>query len=442
MTTIHTSLAVFVGAIAWLLLGIFLLILIRITPPSAKPLSRESFRLSLSALGWLLVAYPLIALSFVTVPEWAKRSPFLILPVAIGASAFVALACAGAFLAVPMTLLHYRRRQGQQRAMLWTLAAAADRGIALTPVIDSFAAECRGPARWKVQTLARFVAAGTPLPDALAFVGGMVPRESLVPIRVGQDLGALSAGLRQATAPPGPQQTVWDQLAGRVAYLCLVILWTAGVSAFMMLRIAPAFQKIFKDFGAQLPAISTFLIGLTGYFGDLLGLFVIAVFFLFFYVVLRYLGIITWDLPFLGRITRRLHSATVLESLALAAERNQPFPKTIATLARCYPKWSIRWRLQGALVDVTTGTDWAESLETRGLISRADRAVLQAAQRVGNLAWALRETADGTRRRLAYRYQAWLQILFPAAVVSLALVVMAFWTAYFLPLIALIQRLT
>ena len=72
----------------------------------------------------------------------------------------------------------------------------------------------------------------------------------------------------------------------------------------------------------------------------------------------------------------------------------------------------------------------------------ADRAVLAAAQRAGNLAWALREMADGMRRRVAYRLQAWIQILFPTAVVSLALVVMFFWAAFFLPLIALIQRLT
>jgi len=274
------------------------------------------------------------------------------------------------------------------------------------------------------------------------FVGEMVPREALVPIRVGQEMGALSAGLRQATAPPGPQQTVWDQLAGQAAYLCLVILWTAGVSVFMMIKIAPAFQKIFADFGADLPAISRFLIGAIAVLSFPLALFLLAIFFLFIYIVFRYLGVITWDLPLLGRIMRRLHAATVLESLALAAERNQPFTKTIATLARSYPKWSIRWRLQGSLVDVTTGTDWAESLQTRGLISRADRAVLQAAQRVGNLAWALREVADGTRRRTAYRYQAWLQILFPVAVVGMAMVVASFWLAFFLPLIALIQRLT
>jgi type II secretory pathway component PulF len=334
--------------------------------------------------------------------------------------------------------------------MLWGLAVAAERGIPLPSAIEAFASEHWGLARWSARSLARLVAAGTPLPDALAFVGGMVPREALVPIRVGHDLGALSAGLRQATVPAGPQQTVWDhqqtvwdQLAIRVAYLCFVILFASGMIVFMMLKIAPAFQKIFADFNAELPGISRFMIGIIPALSMPLTLFLLAVvFLLFFYLPLRYFRVITWDLPFMGRVTRKLHAATVLESLALTAERNQPFPRTIATLARGYPKWSIRWRLQGTLVDVTTGTDWAASLHARGLISRADRAVLQAAQRVGNLAWALREIADSMRRRAAYRLQAWVHLLFPAAILSLAAFVMAFWTAFFLPLMALIQRLS
>jgi len=91
---------------------------------------------------------------------------------------------------------------------------------------------------------------------------------------------------------------------------------------------------------------------------------------------------------------------------------------------------------------VTCGVDWVQSLRDRGLISAADLAVLHAAQRVGNLAWALREIADGHRRRLAYRWQTRLQILFPAAIVCFGLLVLLFWVSYFLPLIALIQKLT
>ncbi len=410
-----------IAAFALLALGVVLLVLIGVTLSQERPGDGGFLRAFAVVSCWILI---IIAMVFL----------FLLL---------------GPFLVV-ILVIYFRRLRARQQAMLWGLAVAAERGIPLTPAIEAFASEHWGLARWSARSLARLVAAGTPLPDALAFVGGMVPREALVPIRVGHELGALSAGLRQAAAPAGPQesvsyqqQSVWDQLAIRIFYLCVVILSSTVAITFMMLKIAPAFHKIFADFGAELPAISRFMIGIIPSFAIPWELLLLAVcFLLFFYLPLRYFRVITWDLPFMGRFTRKLHSATILESLALTAERNQPFPRTIATLARCYPKWSIRWRLQGTLVDVTTGTDWAASLHARGVISRADRAVLQAAQRVGNLAWALREIADSMRRRAAYRLQAWVHLLFPAAVVSLAIFVMAFYAAFFLPLIALISRLT
>jgi type II secretory pathway component PulF len=125
----------------------------------------------------------------------------------------------------------------------------------------------------------------------------------------------------------------------------------------------------------------------------------------------------------------------------MAAQQGQPLPKTVAALAGCYPKWSIRRRLHDLLVDLTRGMDCAASMRARGLISDADVAVLHAAERVGNLPWAMREIADGTRRRLAYRLQAWLQVLFPAAIVVFGVLVMLFYLSYFVPLLSLIQKL-
>jgi len=231
-------------------------------------------------------------------------------------------------------------------------------------------------------------------------------------------------------------------LAGNIAYLCWTLMFAPFVIAFMMLKIAPAFQKIFMDFGAQLPTISRIGLGFSDEFGFVIFLVCLFLVFLLFYTALRYIGVITWNLPLMARVTRRLHAAKVLDSLAMAAERNQPLLKTVATLARCYPKGSIRRRLRLVLVDVASGIDFIESMRTWGLLSRSDGAVLSAAQRVGNLAWAMREVADSNRRRLAYRAQTWMQVLFPAAVVCMGLAVMFFYVSYFLPLIALIQRLT
>jgi type II secretory pathway component PulF len=86
--------------------------------------------------------------------------------------------------------------------------------------------------------------------------------------------------------------------------------------------------------------------------------------------------------------------------------------------------------------------DWCQSLEQTGLIGQADAAVLAAAQRTGNLDWALEEMADSALRREVYRLQVLLQILFPMVLLAIGMFEFMFVVGLFLPLISLIQGLT
>jgi len=403
-----------VGGPLWVLFGIVILWVLGMLPASDVPLRRSLGRSFFLVLGWLFIVLGLLA----------------------------SLSLLGVVILVIIAMIVVRAQRTRQQTMLWTLAVAAERSIPLYPAIEAVARERSGLAAQEVRALARLVQEGIPLPQALAIVGRMVPEDALVPIQVGQELGALPEGLRLATSPSGWQQLVWDQTAGKLAYLSWPLLFFPGIIVFMMLKIAPAYQKIFVDFGMELPTLSRYMIGMFGNHPGIWAWVGLLAALLGLYALLRYVGAITWDLPPMGWVTRNLHTARVLESLAMTAERGKPLPKIVATLARAYPKYSIRRRLQTVLVEVANGGDLSGSLRAARLISRADAAMLDAAQRVGNLAWALRELADGKRRRLAYRVQAWLQVLFPASILCLGVFVLFFWVGFFLPLIALIQKLT
>ena len=116
-------------------------------------------------------------------------------------------------------------------------------------------------------------------------------------------------------------------------------------------------------------------------------------------------------------------------------------PQAMQMVADCYPLSIVAHRMRGAANRVAGGMNWCDSLRQTGLIGQADAAVLAAAQRVGNLDWALEEMADSALRRQIYRVQALLQILFPIAVLVLGGVVLLFVVGMFIPLISLIQGL-
>jgi protein transport protein HofC len=76
------------------------------------------------------------------------------------------------------------------------------------------------------------------------------------------------------------------------------------------------------------------------------------------------------------------------------------------------------------------------------LIRSADGSLLASARTTGNLAWAMRELADTSDRRLLVRLQAAIQLLFPVVVVSMGVLVLFLALAYFGPLVELIDRMS
>ena len=91
--------------------------------------------------------------------------------------------------------------------------------------------------------------------------------------------------------------------------------------------------------------------------------------------------------------------------------------------------------------DVQRGGDWVESLGDHSLIRPSEEAVLASALRVGNLSWALGEMAEANERRLGYRLQLWLQMLFPVLIIALGSLVFVIAVAYFSPIAKLIEVL-
>ncbi|MBN1590152.1 MAG: type II secretion system F family protein [Pirellulales bacterium] len=377
-------------------------------------------------LGWLLVFICMVSalVQFVLVgPYWGIVS------------------CLLAFVIVDVVRRHWATRQ---RGLLWMLTVSAERSLPLGPAVEAFARERGGWHARHAWQLAAMLNAGAPLPEALERCPGLLPRYVVPPIRVGCETGALAQALRRAATVHDLNEPVWVALQGKIAYLIMVPVCGFMLLQLIMLFIVPSFVEIFCDFEIRLPRITQQLISVSDFIVDFwfmllpFGLFGMV---LLFYLPIRYFGWIDLDLPGMGRFTRRLDSAEILDALSFVAGQGQPISQGVATLARSYPKSHIRARLSRAATDISRGNDWCESLHRQDLIRRPELAILKAAQRVGNLSWAMSELADSARRRLAYRVQAIAQTLFPPMVILIGLAVLFVVTALFIPLISLISAL-
>ena len=196
----------------------------------------------------------------------------------------------------------------------------------LAPAVEAFARERGGVfgpcARW----LAELLAAGVPLPDALDRCPGLLPRYALPMIRVGYETGTLAPALRRAARVRDLEEPIWMALQGKIAYLMLSPTIGVLLLTFIMLKIVPQFVKIFKDFGMQLPAMTQYLYQPRPVSPATTGFCCAPVFArpaLLFYLPIRYFGWTDWDMPGMGRFTRRLDTAEILDALG-AGRRSAP----------------------------------------------------------------------------------------------------------------------
>jgi type II secretory pathway component PulF len=420
----QSELSFVVATIAPILLGIALLVSQRLISGSRDPFYDDVLNLMLNVAGWALIAVGILGscaslLGIMSIPWWI-------------AAVVVFIDAVGKYHA------------SQQYALLWLLTVSAERFMPLGPAVEAFARECGGSFGLRAKRLADMLNSGVTLPDALDRCRGLLPRHVAPMVRVGCQSGALAPALRQAATVHHLHDPIWLSLIGKIVYLLWLPAFGLMILTFIMLKIVPSFVKIFADFGSTLPPMTQWLIFLArggGEFWYLCAPLYLAGLVLILYGIVRYFGWIDWDLPGLARLVRRFDTAAILDALSLVARQQRPLPEGIAALAWSYPKRGVRRRLWRTVADIEVGRDWCESLYRHGLIRRADLAILQAAQRVGNLPWALQEMADSNRRRLAYRIQAAVQVLVPPVVLVFGLVVMFIVVALFLPLIALIQKL-
>lgn len=342
------------------------------------------------------------------------------------------------FVIVFAVFRYWRRRQA---SLLAVMAAAARRWAPLAPAIEGFGREWRGWFGWRCGWLARALEAGVPLPDALRQVGWLVPRRALVILEAGARSGNLVAALEEVTRQP-VGRPVFVKAAAAVWYFASLALLGGGVLAFVMVKIIPAFIKIFYDFDAELPLLTQVLIEASNWFVVGWPILFLLLLGILCYGALLLFGVVGWLPPPLGIVRRRLESAVVLRSLSAAAAARQSLLPALSALAEHYPSQAIRWRLIRAMNDLNLGDPWQDSLERHGLLRRADAVLLTSAERVGNLPWALREVADAIERRVANRALAWLEIIVPGMILVAGAVVMFVVVGLFLPLIRLIEGLT
>lgn len=407
--------------------GIALLIVMRLIFGSRPGSRTGSMRLQFSLLGWISIWLAVIG----AVVGICGLTPTLLL-----------LLMGGAVVGL-MVWINVQR--AEHRALVGAVAAGIERGVAAPEMARAFAGEISGGTGVRALKLATLLESGMPLDAAVTRARLWLGTGVQVAIRTGCALGVLGPAVLRELKIGREMEEVARPLAPRLWYLGWVVNFGLAILTFVMLKIVPVFDRMFDEFELPLPAPTVMLIRWARFAADagplsvaLLGMLVAAMVL----PTLVYMGVLSRNLPLLDRLLPGYDGAIVLRSLALAVRRSVPLGAGLRLVGTAYPLRSVRRWLLAAAERVEAGMPGVGSLLATGLIGRSDAAVLQSAERAGNLAWAMEEVSDSLLRREVYRWRWWYSVLSPLVMLMFGLVVGLIVVALFLPIIALIQGMS
>lgn len=373
-----------------------------------------------------------------------------------------------------LTDLQLARRRRQQNAAWSIVNRAIQHGQPIEPMLRNNLGRFTGKVSSAVRSCLDALNDSAPIEAAIADNPNAFPPEA-------QACAALSAGGGLSLPSLAKAARLEDKhqlgpILQGLFYLVLVGLAGFSIVTFVMIQIVPEFEKIFYEFGLDLPPITQSVVSASNWFINYwyvpllpLLLFLAPLWFLvviaywlaligaafylftkstfFFQLIVKlfypYRFLFTW----LSQLFYPWHRYRVLNLLAVTIEERMPMEEAVRRLGGApdgvayYPNAVVRRRMDRAHDAIVAGGDWREALQTARMLGDADVQLLRAAQAAGNTLWALRSIASRQLGRAVFRYEAWRQGLFAAIVLTLGALVGWFAIALFIPLVRLIEGL-
>jgi type IV pilus assembly protein PilC len=325
------------------------------------------------------------------------------------------------------------------------------------------------------------IESGSTLSEAMSKCPKVFDRLYVNMIKAGEAGGALEVILRRLAEFQEKAQSLKRKVKGAMVYPIVVILVAVGIVVFIMLKIVPAFTKIFKDFDAQLPTMTVMLIDMSNWVKNnwyLLPLIPTAVVLLVKLITKFKPGRMGWHLfllkfPVFGQIieknivartTRTLGTLVasgvpILEALNITRETsgNAMFEQmysrvydsiregeSIAKPMREYSKtkfhfvaaffWFFFVPVVGVLIYVTRAS--------QRVVDDLVVNMIDVGEETGELDQMLYKVADNYDEEVDVLTESLVSLLEPLLIVVLGVIVGFIVIALFLPLVTLIQKLS
>ena len=318
-----------------------------------------------------------------------------------------------------------------QSSLVRILSAAHAERLEVTPLVANLAEEHRGSCRRRLRRLARRLAQGTPLIDALEQTPEVLPDEDVLSIRFASQTGTLDATYRDLVQQHDLRSSwVQGSLRQTLYYMAVTMAILVLALSFLFVFIVPTLESMIEDFGLDYSSPELWqlhtLVGWGKHLSNhwpawLLGVCGIA--FLVGSSWSRRIGRRSIATRWLKNVAQA-RSAELLRLLSFAVEAGRPLPASLSTLARYHFDKNTRQSLLVARNEVEQGADVWNSLAQARLLTASESHALANSSSNQSRAWAMRQLANWKRDQVSRRAESKIALVRPMMTLVFATIVL------------------
>lgn len=264
-------------------------------------------------------------------------------------------------------------------------------------------------------------------------------------VHAGETTGQLPSMLKRLTTSLERAQAIRRDVAAALIYPLFVVSTTAAVSSFLLIFIIPTFKELFSDLGAPLPLLTR---------GVILMSEIIVTWGPFFIGMVLFVGLIlsrylvtpngkkltdsaTLRVPIVGGLFLKASLARWCRVLATALDCGMPILAALSASAQVVNNITVRRELDRVRSDVAEGFSISRSLSTSKLFSSTSLEMLGIGERTGSLDKALENIAGELEEEVQRHVTGLKQLLEPALILVLGVVVGTLVLAMYLPIFSM-----
>jgi type IV pilus assembly protein PilC len=269
-------------------------------------------------------------------------------------------------------------------------------------------------------------------------------------VKAGEAGGALETILRRLAEFKEKSQTLKRKITGAMVYPIVVITVAVAILSFIMIWIIPKFDKIFKDFGMKLPALTQALIEVSRWFGNyyyVLPLVPLSIWLMIKLIRLNKSGAYALDrmylwIPIIGPLIEKTIVARTMRTLGTLVGSGVPILESLSIVRSTCTNAVFERMYQRVYESIREGDTIAEPLKQSRLVDDMVVNMIDVGEETGDLDTMLYKIADVYDEEVDVMVESMISLLEPIMIVVLGLIIGTIVIALFLPLIKLLEGLS